>query len=69
MKVTRGEPGLEPVIITLETKAEMDYMWHKLNAGTSFSDYCSGRGVSFPGGLSLNMWRDFNDAYTPEGEE
>ena len=69
MKVTRGEPKFEPVIITLETQEEMDYMWHKLNAGTSFSGYCEEKDISFPWRLSGDMWSDYDDVYTPEGEE
>jgi hypothetical protein len=43
MKVTQVDDGFKPVVITLDTQAEVNALWHRLNAsyGSPFRKYLS----------------------------
>lgn len=56
------------IVITLETKEEADYLWHRLNCSVeeSFVDYSTIRGLQLEDSvLATYMWEELNKIHRP----
>lgn len=73
MKVERQRPKEQfvPIVITLETEEEANYLWHRLNIADtdSFDNYRQRKHIDFSVGFSFGMWTELNKVFRPEGEE
>ena len=67
MKVEKQPEKFSPIVITLETKAEADYFWHRLNTGDgkSWLDYINERGIEDKILDSYNIWEQLDEVYHP----
>lgn len=75
MKAEKSEKGFKPIILTLETEEEANFLWHLLNSPRtmSFKDYAeseeteSARQANFFG--HSEMWNVLDMVYRPKDEE
>jgi hypothetical protein len=58
--------AFEPIQITLETEAEAEALWHRLNCpvATPFRDYCEKHRVKEP--WLFGMWNALDNVFTPK---
>ena len=73
MKVERQDPEKRPfipIVVTLETREEATYLWHRLNCAgaTSFVQYCQKEGILLNRGACTLMWHTLDEVFTPEEE-
>ena len=69
MKIERIGEGFAPTQITLETYAEAEHLWHKLNNVDcqDFNCYVADRhGLHLADELYYKMWMALDDIFTPK---
>lgn len=56
MKAERENGYFQKIVITIETREEAEYLWHKLNCGSDWQHYQKRRGYKPPFGIPHDMW-------------
>lgn len=68
MKVERKQPAFEPVIITIESEDELNYLWHCLNVDKSDIESLSiSSEIKFPRNVDdKQMWEALDEIVRPK---
>ena len=71
-KLVVAPPPFAPIVITVETEEEAEYMWYVLNTSiteleerTAQYGYKVPRGIGFGSDLNIQIWRRFDDVFKP----
>ena len=68
MKIEKHpSPPFEPIVITLETKAEADNFWHVVNrTNQALETYAKHYGISIDLASSSRLWQAFSSVHAWE---